>query len=138
MKFCLDHWDALRAEIDRVGLTSIIPENGEGAMRSMVSELQDGPTVDNFDPLMRAHNMIFMRAMEEIKDRYAQNPLMLMASSEEHPEWACPICAWYWCHDEHNRLCTKENCDWPVDFDWAAEMLGVSQVVLEEWQSFRV
>lgn len=138
MKFCTDHWTMLRNEIDRVGLTALIAEGGEAAVKSMVSELSDGPSIDNFDPLMRAHNMIFSRAMDEIQGKYQQNPLMLMVDDAEHPEWACPICAVMWCHDEHNRLCTQEGCDYPKDFDWEVEMMTVSGPVLEDWKALGV
>jgi hypothetical protein len=136
MKFCAEHWTKLRAAIDDVGLTALIPEGGEAAMKSMVSEL-DGSTVDNFDPLMRAHNMIFSRAMEEIKTKYTQNPLMLMADDHEHPEWACPICALNWCHAEHDRLCKQEGCTYPKEYDWTDEMMGVAQVVLDDWKGLK-
>lgn len=129
MKFCSEHWQQLREAVDASGLSALIAEDGATAVKALASELEDGPTIDNFDPLMAAHNMIWSRAMTEIAEKYQQNPLMLMADDVEHPEWACPICALNWCHAEHNRLCTKENCDYPRDFDWAAEMIGVAAPV---------
>lgn len=136
MKFCTDHWAKLRVAIDDVGLTALIPEGGEAAMKAMLSE-SSGSTIDNFDPLMRAHNMIFSRAMEEIKTKYAQNPLMLMADAAEHPEWACPICALNWCHAEHDRLCEQGGCTYPKDYDWTEEMMSVAQVILDDWKKLK-
>ena len=137
MKFCSGHWSALRNEIDRIGLTALVPEGGEAAARAMMSEMRDGATVDNFDPLMKAHNLIWGRAITEIKERYQQNPLMLMADDVEHPEWACPICALNWCHAEHDRLCVQEGCTYPKDYDWTEEMTGAAKVVLDEWKELR-
>ena len=138
MKFCPEHWNALRDEVDRAGLSALIPDDGEAAMRAMVREMNEGSSVDSFDPLMIAHNLIWSRAMEDIKTRYQQNPLMLMADADEHPEWACPVCALIWCHAEHDRLCEKPNCNYPREFDWAAELIpGAVAFTLAEWRGLK-
>lgn len=135
MKFCQAHWDRLREAIDARGLGSLVPESGEEAARRLVRDTNEGTSIDTFDPLMGAHNAIWSRAMSEIRDKYQQNPLMLMADPDEHPEWACPVCALSWCHAEHDRLCTQEGCNYPKDFDWATEMIdGAADFMLSEWQ----
>lgn len=135
VRFCTDHWAQLHAAIKERGLDSLVAESGEQAVRNLRSEATKGPTIDNFDPLMGAHNAIVARAMTEIREKYTQNPMMLFADPDEHPEWACPICALLWCHDEHNRLCKQENCDWPKEFDWAAEMCeGSADLMLDRWK----
>lgn len=135
MKFCADHWSQLRAAIEDRGLGALVAESGEQAGCNMVAEFEHGSTVDTFDPLMGAHNAIVARAMKEIRERYTQNPLMLMADPDEHPEWACPICALGWCHAEHDHLCTRADCNWPREFDWAAEMCnGAADLMLETWR----
>ena len=135
MKFCPDHWQALRDAIKSRGLDALVADSGQKAASNLASELQDGSTIDNFDPLMGAHNAIVAQAMDIIKERYTQNPMMVFADENEHPEWACPICALNWCHDEHNRLCTQEGCNWPKEFDWSDEMVnGASDHMLGEWQ----
>lgn len=135
VKFCTRHWDDLKLAVENCGLMSLAAENGEQAARNLESEAARGTTIDNFDPLMGAHNAIVARAMNLIKERYRQNPLMVMADADEHPEWACPICALNWCHDEHNRLCTQQGCDWPKEFDWTSEMVnGASDLMLKQWQ----
>lgn len=135
MKFCADHWSQLQAAIKSRGLDALVAESGEQAARNLQSEAAEGTTIDNFDPLMGAHNAIVTRAMNEIGKKYTQNPMMVFADEAEHPEWACPICALNWCHDEHNRLCKQENCDWPKEFDWAAEMCnGSADLMLKQWQ----
>jgi hypothetical protein len=136
VKFCDAHWDRLQHAISARGMDILVAEDGEQAASKLTSELEHGRTVDNFDPLIGAHNAIVGRAMETIRDHYRQNSLMLMADDPEHPEWACPICALYWCHDEHNRLCTQEGCDWPKDFDWGTEMIdGSADFMLSEWKN---
>lgn len=138
MRFCAPHWEQLRQAIKDRGLDSLVADSGEKAARNLVSEGAEGATVDNFDPLMGAHNAIVSRAMTEIRDKYSQNPMMLFADPDEHPEWACPICALAWCHDEHDRLCTQDDCNYPKQFDWAAEMCdGAADHMLEQWRSLR-
>jgi hypothetical protein len=100
--------------------------------------MAEGSTIDNFDPLMGAHNAIVAQAMNLIKERYTQNPLMVMADDTEHPEWACPICALNWCHEEHARLCTQADCGWPPTFDWTDEMVnGAADLMLDQWKAMR-
>ena len=138
MKFCPDHWTALRHAVSLRKLDALIAESGDAAIGNLLSEMADGSTVDNFDPLMGAHNAIVAQAMTIIKERYTQNPLMVMADDTEHPEWACPICALNWCHAEHERLCTQEGCDWPKGYDWTDEMVnGASDLMLQEWKKLR-
>jgi len=135
VKFCDEHWERLKDAIRQAGLWSLVSEDGEHAARKLQSEMSDGSTVDNFDPLMAAHNLIFGCALEMIHTQYDQNLLMLMAGSAEHPEWACPICALNWCHDEHIRLCTKDDCGYPKQFDWAPQTIdGAIERVLAEWR----
>lgn len=55
MKFCQPHWDSLRTAIKDRGLYALVADSGHQAVSNMVSELNDGPTIDNFDPLMSAH-----------------------------------------------------------------------------------
>ena len=138
MRFCANHWQMLRDEVKRTGLDALVPEGGEAAVRAMASEFTDGPTIDNFDPLMMAHNMIWARAMHDIKSMYGQNPLMLMADADEHPDWACPVCALLWCHAEHDRLCKQENCNYPKKFDWETELINGSLVeVQKRWEGMK-
>lgn len=134
MKFCPEHWASLKAAIDARGLGSLVADSGKEAGENMISELDHGVTIDNFDPLMAAHNQIWAGAMQSIKETYQQNPLMLMADDAEHPEWACPICALNWCHAEHNLLCTQERCNYPRDYDWAESIEMSADRTLAAWK----
>jgi hypothetical protein len=138
VKFCPTHWTALREAIDARGLTALVAESGEQAGRNMAQEISDGSRVDNFDPLMGAHNAIVAQAMDAIKGRYTQNPMMIFADEDEHPEWACPICALNWCHEEHARLCAQEGCNWPETFDWTDGMVnGAADYMLATWKGMQ-
>jgi hypothetical protein len=138
VRFCPDHWTALRHAVALQNLDALIAETGESAAANLISEMAKGSTIDNFDPLMGAHNAIVAQAMTIIKERYTQNPLMVMADDTEHPEWACPICALNWCHEEHARLCTQVDCNWPPTFDWTDEMVdGAADLMLDRWKAMR-
>jgi hypothetical protein len=135
VKFCPEHWSALRHAVSLRKLDALIAEDGDAAIGNLLSEADHGMTIDNFDPLMGAHNAIWSQSMALIKERYQQNPLMTMAEDSDHPEWACPICALNWCHAEHDRICTKEGCDYPKNFDWTDEMVnGAADHMLSEWK----
>jgi hypothetical protein len=138
VKFCMPHWTALREAIDARGMAALVAESGEQAGRNLAAELTEGSRIDNFDPLMGAHNAIVAVAMDAIKDPYQQNPMMIFADESEHPDWACPICALYWCHEEHHRLCTQEGCDWPESFDWESQMInGAADHMLATWKGMQ-
>ena len=135
MKFCDDHWSKLREAIRARGLDALVTDIGEQAASNLVNREKSGATVNIFDPLMGAHNAILNMAMDIIRNKYQQNPLMTMADNAEHPEWACPICALNWCHVEHNRICTTEGFNWPKHHDWTDEMIvGAADFVQAEWR----
>ena len=123
MKFCTEHWQALRGAVEASGLGSMVADSGERAAKNFVREATEGPSIDTFDPLMTAHNAILTGAMGIISDRYQQNPLMLMAG-EDAPgvTWpTCPICALNWCHAEHDRICVMEGCSYPKGYTYDTE-----------------
>jgi hypothetical protein len=137
VRFCPEHWEALRAAIDARGLGSLVADSGEQAASNLAAEMEQGSTVDNFDPLMGAHNAIMSRAIDEIAGRYQQNALMLMANEDDPAvTWpTCPVCALTWCHEEHNRICEKPGCDYPAEFDWDHEMInGAADHMVKTWQ----
>jgi hypothetical protein len=66
MKFCQPHWEKLREAVKARGMDQLVAKGGPEAIRRTVSEIEDGPTPANFDPLMRLHWMIAGRVMEQI------------------------------------------------------------------------
>lgn len=61
MRFCQPHWDRLRAEIDKHGLSHMVLSK-EAMFKQSVDSLE-GKDDDNkaFDPLMAMHNQILAR-----------------------------------------------------------------------------
>ena len=64
MKFCQSHWDALKTAVESRGMGHLIAANGRDAHARMVAELEGRAEVDDFEPLMAAHNMILSHAIE--------------------------------------------------------------------------
>lgn len=64
MKMCMDHWERLREAIKARGLYALVADSGEKAASNLASELEHGQTIDNFDPLMSAHNAILGNALD--------------------------------------------------------------------------
>lgn len=134
MKFCDEHWERLKDAIRQVRLWSLVAESGEEGTRRMRSWVSEGLTVDNFDPLIGAYYAIFAGAMTTISGTYKHDPLVVMADPE-HPERSCPICALVWCHEEHVRLCSQADCDFPKEYDWATNVLSAAaDGALDQWR----
>ena len=93
MQFCNQHWDALRAAIDTRGLSALIAESGEKAVSNLSSEMNDGPTIDNFDPLMSAHWAI-------INNLANVDPHILFIND-------CPLC---FANRIHAKKCVVPDC----------------------------
>lgn len=99
MRFCQPHWDALRAAIAERGLAALVPDTGEKATGAFVSAVTDGPTVDNFDPLMGA--------MWAIVGNLSAIDMSVLFRDE------CPVCYGNAAHAEH---CTTPGCP-PAYYD---------------------
>lgn len=121
MKFCQNHWSALKLAITKRGLGDFVSADGREAIQREISHMQGEPTTkENFDPLMGAHWMIANRAMQTLS-AIGANPLALMAENPEHPEYECPICYLNILSAEHDRTCTEPNCNKPKGLtfdDW--------------------
>lgn len=90
MKFCQDHWDRLRAALTDRGLDGLIAKGGVRAARNLKSEIEDGPSITNFDPLMGAHNTILNNALSNMPRGAA---LAMMTAPDDAPvEQRCPLC----------------------------------------------
>lgn len=136
MRFCAEHWQALRSAIDTRGLSALVADSGDKAASNLASELTEGSTLDNFDPLMGAHNLIFSNAMAVARQTYMADPLTLLVADEAHPEWECPICFLNWLHTEHDENCTKEGCDFPKGYRYEWMIDRAADDMVNEWQAF--
>lgn len=93
MRMCQLHWDKLKAAIDERGMSHLIAQGGEQAARNLTSEIQQGPSIQTFDPLMAAHNAIWANAMS--------SPVgMALMFNGPGGEERCPIC---FTRDEHAK-----------------------------------
>lgn len=130
MKFCQDHWDALRQRIDDRGLTHLIAKDGKVAAEQMAQQIQERDvTKDTFNPLMSAHWAIAGNAMQMLQ-RAGVNPLYLMSGGDEDKvdgrygaayegrTWPrCPLC---YINLAHEVTCTNPLCFMPKvnGYDW--------------------
>ncbi len=138
MQFCPSHWDALKKAIDNAGLSTLIAVDGKRAMQNLASEATEGLTVDNFDPLMAAHNAILANAMDLAKERYHADPLGMMFDDPAHPERACPICYLNSLHAHHDEHCTQPNCDYPRGYTWDEYFITHAvEGAAEQWRELR-
>lgn len=85
MKFCTEHWEALRTAIDARGMGELVARSGEEAVEYLKREVEGEATVFDFDPLMGCHNTLTHVALQlaGIKMMYA----------DENGEQVCPVCA---------------------------------------------
>ncbi len=89
MKFCQDHWDRLRAAVSARGLDQLIADGGAQAARRLKDELEAGPSLANFDPLMGAHNAILGNALDNMPPGAA---IAMMQAPDDAPDQGCPLC----------------------------------------------
>jgi phage head maturation protease len=67
MRFCQNHWNMLRENVDKQGLTNWVAPDGETALMQIADEIAKGKiTQTNYDPLMSCHNMIIARTVEMV------------------------------------------------------------------------
>ena len=107
MKMCQRHWGLLRDAIKAEGLYDLVAPDGRQAMRNMASELQSGAAIQNFDPLMAAHNDIWSHAMDLAG-------LAVMAPDADGNE-RCPVC---FCAELHLATCPDRPCPDPTFDGW--------------------
>lgn len=84
MRFCQQHWEALRTAIDQRGLTQLVARDGVEAVAKMKADLQTGTTRDTFDPLLLAHNAILKKSIEVLGMEVFQ------PNADGSPR--CPLC----------------------------------------------
>lgn len=128
MKFCADHWSRLRKAIDDRGLSALVAETGEQAVKNLASELEGGAGVDNFDPLMGAHNAIMGNALSVAG-------LAIFATKDDGSEW-CPLCFLLEVVvPAHDRLCVDPECPGATDYEGWINIAADEQVAA--WKALR-
>lgn len=118
MRFCSEHWGALRAVIAREGVGHLVGKDGRQAIRAMVREIEGTAGPDDFDPLMAAHNAIVNRVIDEVTG------VDLFFVGEDGVE-RCPIC---YANELHRANCQEAGCTW----DFSAWIEGAGKWAAEE------
>ncbi len=122
MNFCQPHWDRLRAEVDRRGLSGFLPDSGEqGASQLQRAAEESEPSIDSFDPLMAANLAIFSAALSLVG-------VVLMTPNEDGSP-RCPLCYLQARHDEE---CTDEGCDFDLPTVWIEGAVNDQVLALRE------
>lgn len=125
MKFCGTHWGALRAAIDNRGLSSLIPESGDEAVGKLVNQVEDGPRIDNFDPLMGAHNAIVANVMGLIG-------IAALFPNDDGSE-RCPLC---YLNADHEKYCAYSQCGLARVNGYDVWIDNAADEQLAVWKSF--
>ncbi len=104
MKFCESHWVALRAEVERVGLSKFVARDSREAIEKTVSSLKNAERgledgMASFEPLLNAHWAIVNNVMRFVG-------LELMLNNQDGTE-RCPLC---FATSDHKAKCTKVDC----------------------------
>jgi hypothetical protein len=129
MRMCADHWGMLRAAVDATGLGTLVSEDGEEAMKKMVTGMQEGPTIDNFDPLVQAHNALLSNVMKLCMENGGQNSVAELMGLSPPGEWCqwCPLC---YINEQHEQACEDPDCTFTFD-DWCTR---AAQEQLTAWK----
>ncbi len=129
MQFCQRHWDMMRAAVEARGMTPLVASNGAYAMANLISEVKEGPKLDNFDPLMAMHWNISINLMEKLGKgglylltNYPEDPIDTSGFSEnlkrkyDGKTWPrCPIC---YCNISHEISCRETRCALKRENGW--------------------
>lgn len=124
MNFCKKHWDAIKEDVERLGLSRFVAQSGEQAVEHIVREFEGESTVVDFEPLLGASGQLF-----SIACNFIGSSVMFAAEGDERPP--CPVCAietYDWCEgavaqavkeaarrglmtsEEIDQAC--KNCEW--------------------------
>lgn len=133
MQFCMPHWESLKQAIDARGLAVLISEDGEEATNKLVSTMEEGIHLDNFDPLMSAHNSIFGNAVYTASSMGLD--ILVMLNPNSRPEYQCPICFLNCACKHHDEVCDEKDCPKGVTFDWMINR--AADDALEQWQGMK-
>lgn len=112
MKFCNTHWEKLRAAIEERGLTPLVSDGGASVAEKMADAGGTGLRLDNFDPLMGAHNKIVEHALGAV------GLALFQPNDDGSPR--CPIC---YLTALHQAQCRDPKCgqDFEAWINFAAD-----------------
>lgn len=146
MRFCQDHWDKLRAEVEARGLGDLVAKDSA----TVAAQLRDAlkrreTTAMNFDPLMGAHWVIVNNAMDTIA-RAGGQPLYLMTRGDEDPvtgygpqyegrTWPrCPLC---YLNLIHEVSCQRGDCQLDPKAGFDSWIQRAVQDQVDQWEQIK-
>lgn len=112
MRICQDHWNAMRAKLDELGIGHIGHKSGQAAIAAAEAQIERAqvgdsptPTNDEWDPLMAMNYNFWSRALEIVG-------LAAMAA-----DFGCPLCHARADYDLHAKPggCGDPTCNRPQD-----------------------
>lgn len=137
MQFCIPHWESLRAAIDARGLSTLVSQSGEEADTKAMYAHQDGTNIDNFDPLMQAHDAIAGNSVQYAYDFIGDAAIMLL-QKDTSEELQCPICFLNHLIKLHDAQCVDSRCEAPrgATYDWMIER--AADDALMTWEDLKL
>lgn len=139
MKMCERHWAMMRAAVEARGMTPLVSDDGQSAVVKLVEEIQQGLTMDTFDPLMAMNWNIMGNLMETLGSasfyllssgpedlidvaQLTESDLQAKYAGQTWPR--CPIC---YANIAHEFSCREEKCmlsrvnGYDVCIEWSAD-----------------
>ena len=88
MNFCQANWDRLKHAIYSRGLNDFVAPDGKALLGQIEEQFKDPDilTLENFDPLFAANNMIFSQFLKD-------TGLAALAPDPETGKPPCPLCS---------------------------------------------
>jgi hypothetical protein len=139
MNVCQEHWDMMRAEIERLGLSHLVARDAEVAskrMKNQFVEKEGKATPANFDPLMDMFYNVGSNCMSFIESA-GGSPLYSMVEgpedvvdrkefprADEGATW--PKCVICYLNLAHKLICKDGDCtlDKERGYDWVIGRAG--------------
>lgn len=89
---CQEHWDKLREEVERLGMSEWVANSGRMVAEMMVDQVKEGLNVGNWDPLMNAWFALQINAMEAMGAQYmmaAGRCIICVMNGARNPDGSC-------------------------------------------------
>lgn len=129
---CDPHARALKAEVERQGLGSLLAEDVAEAMRRGVEIFHEGANIDNFEPVVIAMSKMIGNTRAVVSEQ-----ALAWLVAEPNACMLCMLNLWHWQRRDENDCCP--DCGEKAERDpfdrWIA--LSVAEVV-DEWKSLSV
>lgn len=126
MNWCVEHWEALRKQIEELGLSDLSMQSGAQAAAAMADQIERKKvTIANFDAMTFAWANINSNAMAILANaggdplywlappETPEDPVVGYKRAKEGLTWPrCPIC---YMSLAHELTCDGRNCSLPLE-----------------------